>query len=68
MRGIRLCITVSFSPLLLFPLKELEMHYCETFEESGGLTRIGLTDWLINAFNGEWVRLKDPHPKPNRKV
>lgn len=33
----------------------------------GKLTRLGMTDWLINAFNGEWVRLSDPTPKPNRK-
>ncbi|KAL2105758.1 hypothetical protein VUR80DRAFT_7789 [Thermomyces stellatus] len=26
-----------------------------------------MTDWLINAFNGEWVRLEHPAPKPNPK-
>ncbi|SPN96603.1 related to Probable dipeptidyl-aminopeptidase B [Cephalotrichum gorgonifer] len=26
-----------------------------------------MTDWLVNAFNGEWVRLSHPKPKPNRK-
>ncbi|KEZ46365.1 putative dipeptidyl-aminopeptidase B [Scedosporium apiospermum] len=26
-----------------------------------------LTDWLINAFNGEWVRLRNPKPKQEAK-
>ncbi|KJZ73032.1 Putative dipeptidyl-aminopeptidase B [Hirsutella minnesotensis 3608] len=25
-----------------------------------------LNNWLINAFNGEWLKIKDPKPIPNR--
>lgn len=28
---------------------------------------LGLTDWLINAFNGEWLRVIDPIPKSSRR-
>lgn len=27
----------------------------------------GMTDWIINAFNGEWIRLRHPKPKVETK-
>lgn len=29
---------------------------------------LGLSDWLVNAFNGEWVRLRDPKPTIIKRV
>lgn len=26
-----------------------------------------LTNWLVNAFNGEWVRVANAKPKGNKK-
>lgn len=29
---------------------------------------LGLSDWLVNAFNGEWVRLRNPKPSGLKRV
>jgi dipeptidyl aminopeptidase len=32
------------------------------------MSLLELRDWLVNAFNGEWLRTDDPQPAPYHVV